>query len=618
MTRNQTSERPTERHFLSLIPWEKLVTWALLIGAIYLLRHLFAIFFMTFVLTYVMRGIVERLLALLSPRRERLWLDHLLSILCFLLLLLGVYGIGSYIGPRLINQGENLLVRLARMQPDEEFNKILTKTVGSYLFRREFGTVSDPRYEQAFRSARRKGLSIGAYEDFPALEAAIEQPFDARVIASEEAEIAKQIGTGGPRDREFRTWFLESKAPNLYRRKRRHYQAEWEEKYREFAGFVEGAKDLALLKTEPEFEAKRDEQIMLSILKRTYEDEKRLTGFVSEWKASHLKQVADELKDKEASTYARRFQDSYEDRARTDPSGYPYHFDDYMALRNSYRQGKAEFTKVLAGLRPEDKAEQLKQDRREFEDGMKESLAKQWTTGPVATRLKTILASYAQSGFKTAAAGIRESVSALVTVPFQLALSILLSIFITFDIPKLRRGIARLGTSRLQRIYREIAPGLVSLGCLMGRAFQAQGVIAFVNSVLTFAILLFLGIQNAAFLAAIVFFCSFIPVLGVVLSAVPIAMTALIQPAGSPILAIQALAAILVIHLIEASILNPKILGDMLHLHPVVVLAVLAIGEHFFGVWGLLLAVPVTVYLLRHVIFQEPIPGFSKAAEQTS
>lgn len=47
----------------------------------------------------------------------------------------------------------------------------------------------------------------------------------------------------------------------------------------------------------------------------------------------------------------------------------------------------------------------------------------------------------------------------------------------------------------------------------------------------------------------------------------------------------------------------------MLHLHPVLVLAVLAIGQHFFRVWGLLLAVPVTVFIIRCVILDEEIPG---------
>jgi len=106
-----------------------------------------------------------------------------------------------------------------------------------------------------------------------------------------------------------------------------------------------------------------------------------------------------------------------------------------------------------------------------------------------------------------------------------------------------------------------------------------------------------------------VFVCSFIPVLGVVLSSVPISVMAIVQPDGTVLMAVYIILAVLVIHFIETSILNPKILGDMLHLHPVLVLAVLAIGEHFAGVWGLLLGVPVAVYIIRCVILNEEIPG---------
>jgi predicted PurR-regulated permease PerM len=134
--------------------------------------------------------------------------------------------------------------------------------------------------------------------------------------------------------------------------------------------------------------------------------------------------------------------------------------------------------------------------------------------------------------------------------------------------------------------------------------------IAIVNSILTFGAIHLLGIQNAAFLCFIVFLCSFIPVLGVVFSSVPIAVMALTQEGGSFMLAVWSIVAILLIHFLETSVLNPRILGNMLHLHPVLVLAILAICEHFFGVWGLLLGVPVFVYIIRFVILQEGIPGF--------
>jgi predicted PurR-regulated permease PerM len=69
-------------------------------------------------------------------------------------------------------------------------------------------------------------------------------------------------------------------------------------------------------------------------------------------------------------------------------------------------------------------------------------------------------------------------------------------------------------------------------------------------------------------------------------------------------------------HFIESNILNPRIVGHVLHLHPVLVLVVLLVAEHFFGVWGLLLGMPVAVYVISHVILGEPIPGVDRPPEK--
>jgi predicted PurR-regulated permease PerM len=56
-------------------------------------------------------------------------------------------------------------------------------------------------------------------------------------------------------------------------------------------------------------------------------------------------------------------------------------------------------------------------------------------------------------------------------------------------------------------------------------------------------------------------------------------------------------------------VLSPRIVGKVLHLHPVLVLAVLVIGEHLFGIWGLLLGVPLAVYAIHVGILADGIPG---------
>ena len=59
---------------------------------------------------------------------------------------------------------------------------------------------------------------------------------------------------------------------------------------------------------------------------------------------------------------------------------------------------------------------------------------------------------------------------------------------------------------------------------------------------------------------------------------------------------------ITIIHIIEAYIINPRIYGHHMKMNPVIVLIILTVGGKLFGVWGLVLGVPVSNYLFRHAI----------------
>ncbi len=39
------------------------------------------------------------------------------------------------------------------------------------------------------------------------------------------------------------------------------------------------------------------------------------------------------------------------------------------------------------------------------------------------------------------------------------------------------------------------------------------------------------------------------------------------------------------------------------------VIVILLVAEHFFGMWGLILGVPVAIYIIRVVILNTAIPG---------
>ena len=296
------------------------------------------------------------------------------------------------------------------------------------------------------------------------------------------------------------------------------------------------------------------------------------------------------------------------------PQKSPYEWDTFEELSRAYQQGPERFSDrykslILSKLSPPD---QLAMYQANFAFIESRNLVQVWKDGPMAEKLGGEVEKKVITLFGKAGDYVASLVPALLTLPVQLILSLMLSFFITFDIDRLSAGANRLRHSRVGHIYVEIIPGLNTFASLIGRAFQAQGCIAIVNSIMTYAVISFLGIENGLFLASLVFLCSFIPVLGVVISGAPIAIMALIQDGGSIAIAAWAILGILAVHFIETSILNPKIVGTFLHLHPVLVLVILALGEHFFGVWGLLLGLPVAVYIIRIIILDEGLPWEKK------
>jgi len=206
-----------------------------------------------------------------------------------------------------------------------------------------------------------------------------------------------------------------------------------------------------------------------------------------------------------------------------------------------------------------------------------------------------------QGNIKVVVGVVRELGSRLIAVGSAFFLSLLFSFLIVLDLPKLQAGAQGLRNTKLRFIYEEVADGLCSFARMMGRAFEAQFYIALLNAGLTAIGIMILGIgDKVAFLSVIVFLCSFIPVAGVFISSLPICLIAL-QESGFGLI-FAAIALIIIIHMIEAYILNPRIYGHHLHLNPVLVLIILTVGGKLFGVWGLILGVPICTYIFSYAI----------------
>lgn len=191
--------------------------------------------------------------------------------------------------------------------------------------------------------------------------------------------------------------------------------------------------------------------------------------------------------------------------------------------------------------------------------------------------------------------------STLLAIASQFLLSLLFSFLIVYDLPNLKRGLKSLRNTKLKYVYEEVGESLVAFGLTMGRAFEAQIAIAIVNTVLTAIGIWFIHIRSElAFISLIVFFCSFVPIAGVFISSIPICLIAL-QQGGVPKV-LLAILLITLIHTLEAYVLNPRIFGHHLRLNTVFVLILVTVSGKLFGLWGLVLCLPIATYIFKHAI----------------
>jgi len=108
--------------------------------------------------------------------------------------------------------------------------------------------------------------------------------------------------------------------------------------------------------------------------------------------------------------------------------------------------------------------------------------------------------------------------------------------------------------------------------------------------ILTYVVLLLLGVKFALVLALIAGILELIPFVGPIISAVPAIIIAFSQ---SPLLAVLVVILYFVVQQLENNILVPKIMQKAVGLNPIITIVVILIGAKLSGIMGAILAVPV-------------------------
>ena len=128
---------------------------------------------------------------------------------------------------------------------------------------------------------------------------------------------------------------------------------------------------------------------------------------------------------------------------------------------------------------------------------------------------------------------------------------------------------------------------------LLSRYIRSQILLMIMVGTIIGLPLYLLGVKYAILIGFFAGIMNIIPNIGYILSLIPAIIIALLSPHPF-ITIIKVLAVYLVEQLLENYLLVPKILGDAVKLHPLIIITVLAFATYFSGIVGLIIAVPIT------------------------
>lgn len=109
---------------------------------------------------------------------------------------------------------------------------------------------------------------------------------------------------------------------------------------------------------------------------------------------------------------------------------------------------------------------------------------------------------------------------------------------------------------------------------------------------------LIIGLPYSLMLAIISIPLNFIPYVGSLLAAVPVVIVGFIE---SPTMAIWSVVVIIIAQQIQDNVLSPIIYGKSLDVHPLTTVVLVLVGGDFYGIIGVLIALP--VYMILKIIF---------------
>lgn len=192
----------------------------------------------------------------------------------------------------------------------------------------------------------------------------------------------------------------------------------------------------------------------------------------------------------------------------------------------------------------------------------------------------------AQGSLMGSLSNVLSKVYGFLTSAFRLILIIIFSFYFSVDKERFLLKVKK----AIPNKYREDISYLTSnIDTALQQFIRGRMLMAIFVGLITMAYLLVLRVDFAIIIGLITCVADIIPYIGPFLGCAPAVLFAFMD---SPMKALWVLILFVIVQWVENNILAPKLIGDSTGLNPLVILISIIIGGGIFGVWGMVISVP--------------------------
>jgi len=198
-------------------------------------------------------------------------------------------------------------------------------------------------------------------------------------------------------------------------------------------------------------------------------------------------------------------------------------------------------------------------------------------------------------------------------------IGLIVAFYLLVDLPRLRRGALAMVPPRHRADLEELSG---RVGRAVGGFFRGQILVALFVGIASSIALKLVGLPFWLLVGMIAGLFNLVPLIGPWIAGAVAVVIALLN--GDLSMAIWAAVALALVQQVDNHLISPNVMSRTVQIHPVVVILALLLGATFYGILGMLVAVPLIaaakicfMYLwVRHVDYGTDLVGAAEPAPQ--